>query len=175
VGAPDTPATAAAPGDEFTVCHCVSLCVTVCPTVSLYQVRGADEDNLALTRVVQRDLWVHQFPKDLLRPQSTGFFWWVWKSHMGHGLGAELHIMSVALSIALATNRILVPVVGSSSAPTTPGAEVRGRTGGGRSECKVPVSSPVLSLLRKLCWRLRQCRGGASSLAVVCFARNHLP
>lgn len=86
-------------------------CTNVAP-VYLPQVRGADEDNLPLTRVVQRDIWAHQFPKDCSDPKHR-FLLVGWKSHMGHGLGAQLHIMSVALSIALSTNRILVPATGS--------------------------------------------------------------
>lgn len=41
--------------------HCVLL-------LSLYQVVGGNEDNLILTRRVQRDLWVHQHPRDCSAP-----------------------------------------------------------------------------------------------------------
>ncbi|CAI7861250.1 unnamed protein product, partial [Closterium sp. NIES-53] len=69
-------------------------------------VRGSDEANLPLTRVVQRDIWRHQFPpgdctdKRLLIAK--------WPKPGGHGAGSQVHVMSAMLSLAMLNNRVLV-------------------------------------------------------------------
>ncbi|CAI7853480.1 unnamed protein product [Closterium sp. NIES-54] len=85
-------------------------------------IRGADEDNLALTRIAQTDLWLHQFPPSCSpsSPSSSSaapvrFLLVEWKHPRGHGLGSQLHIMSAALSLAFFHGRVLVPAPGSFS------------------------------------------------------------
>ncbi|CAI6003661.1 unnamed protein product [Closterium sp. NIES-64] len=69
-------------------------------------IRGPDEANLPLTRVVQRDIWRHQFPpgdctdKRLLIAK--------WPKPGGHGAGSQVHVMSAMLSLAMLNNRVLV-------------------------------------------------------------------
>ncbi|CAI6000564.1 unnamed protein product [Closterium sp. NIES-64] len=85
-------------------------------------IRGADEDNLALTHIAQTDLWLHQFPPSCSpsSPSSSSaapvrFLLVEWKHPRGHGLGSQLHIMSAALSLAFFHGRVLVPAPGSFS------------------------------------------------------------
>ncbi|CAI7830925.1 unnamed protein product [Closterium sp. NIES-53] len=80
-------------------------------------VRGADADNLPLTRVVQRDLWEYQmFPgtcdgrRLLVVPWSLGRL---------HGVGSQVHVMSAFLSMAMVHNRTLVPLPASYDRATT--------------------------------------------------------
>lgn len=54
------------------------------------QVQGADEDNLAMTRRVQRDLWLHQHPKDDCRSPAHTFLIAKWVDG-DVGLGAQLN------------------------------------------------------------------------------------
>ncbi|GJP51722.1 hypothetical protein CLOM_g10870 [Closterium sp. NIES-68] len=69
-------------------------------------IRGPDAANLPLTRVVQRDIWRHQFPlgdctdKRLLIAK--------WPTPGGHGAGSQVHVMSAMLSLAMLNNRVLV-------------------------------------------------------------------
>ncbi|CAI7779469.1 unnamed protein product [Closterium sp. NIES-53] len=75
-------------------------------TKQFVPVRGSDEANLPLTRVVQRDIWRHQFPpgdctdKRLLIAK--------WPKPGGHGAGSQVHVMSAMLSLAMLNNRVLV-------------------------------------------------------------------
>ncbi|CAI5997212.1 unnamed protein product [Closterium sp. NIES-64] len=73
-------------------------------------VRGADSDNLALTRVVQRDVWEWQFPPSCV---SRRLLVVPWPEDQWHGMGSQVHIMAVLLSVALSSNRILVPLPAS--------------------------------------------------------------
>ncbi|CAI7795355.1 unnamed protein product, partial [Closterium sp. NIES-54] len=74
------------------------------------QVRGADSDNLALTRVVQRDVWEWQFPPSCVNRRLLVV---PWPEDQWHGMGSQVHIMAVLLSVALSSNRILVPLPAS--------------------------------------------------------------
>lgn len=73
--------------------------------------RGADSENLPKTRAAQRDLWLWQFPRGLCAAQRL--FVAAWPPVENFGIGAQLHIMSAALSLALESNRTLVPLPGS--------------------------------------------------------------
>ncbi|GJP47124.1 hypothetical protein CLOM_g6356 [Closterium sp. NIES-68] len=73
-------------------------------------VRGADSDNLALTRAVQRDLWEWQFPPSCANRRLLVV---PWPEDRSHGMGSQVHIMAVLLSVALSSNRILVPLPAS--------------------------------------------------------------
>eukprot|EP00897_Mesotaenium_endlicherianum_P002655 jgi/Mesen1/2417/ME000157S01555 len=75
-------------------------------------VRGGDADNLAMTRVVQADVWAHQFPANCTA-EGTRFVLAEWLPTTGHGLGSQLHVMTAALSLAMAYGRILVPFPGT--------------------------------------------------------------
>ncbi|XP_024526633.1 uncharacterized protein LOC112345015 isoform X2 [Selaginella moellendorffii] len=70
-------------------------------------IKGGDEDNLPLTRAVQRDLWRHQHPKNCTDP-SVKFLVTNWLNSRGLGLGAELVAMAGILAIALREKRVLV-------------------------------------------------------------------
>ncbi|GJP47107.1 hypothetical protein CLOM_g6342 [Closterium sp. NIES-68] len=71
-------------------------------------VRGTDAANLAMTRVVQRDIWANQFPGG---PSCAGRRLLVvsWAPDHKHGVGSQVHVMSSFLSIAMRYNRTLVP------------------------------------------------------------------
>ena len=75
--------------------------------MSSMQVEGADEDNLAMTRRVQRDLWLHQHPKDECRGPSHKFLIAKWVDG-DVGLGAQLNWVAGALAMAVKENRILL-------------------------------------------------------------------
>ncbi|CAI5984002.1 unnamed protein product [Closterium sp. NIES-64] len=72
------------------------------------QVQGSDADNLPFTRVVQAALWLHQFPRDC-EHGAHRFLLYQWPGEGDHGLGSDVHLLSVAMGVALATGRILVP------------------------------------------------------------------
>ncbi|CAI7818859.1 unnamed protein product [Closterium sp. NIES-54] len=59
-------------------------------------VEGADTDNYPLTRLVQRDLWRHQF---LLAPVGGS---------VRHGLGTQMTLLAGALALAVRSGRVLV-------------------------------------------------------------------
>lgn len=70
-------------------------------------VLGSDEDNFPLTRLVQRDLWIHQHPENCYDP-SMRFLFADWERIQGFGIGAQLAGMAGLLAIAINDNRILV-------------------------------------------------------------------
>lgn len=70
-------------------------------------VEGADADNFPMTRHVQRDLWLHQHPRNCSDPQLR-FLWAKWETNKGLGLGALITSIAGLLSIAIRENRILV-------------------------------------------------------------------
>ncbi|CAI5489872.1 unnamed protein product [Closterium sp. Naga37s-1] len=95
-------------------------------------VRGADAANLGSTRVVQRDLWAHQFPPGPCEGRRLLLVHWPHpdvpstdahgsnsESGVGRiGLGAsevaeQLVAMAGALSVAVSSQRVLVPMPGS--------------------------------------------------------------
>eukprot|EP00897_Mesotaenium_endlicherianum_P002108 jgi/Mesen1/1925/ME000146S01013 len=65
-----------------------------------------------MTRVVQADIWAHQFPADCTA-EGTKFLLADWLPMERHGLGSQLHIMTSLLSLAMAHGRILIPGPGS--------------------------------------------------------------
>ncbi|CAI7916523.1 unnamed protein product [Closterium sp. NIES-54] len=54
------------------------------------QVRGADSDNLALTRVVQRDVWEWQFPPSCVNRRLLVV---PWPEDQWHGMGSQVHML----------------------------------------------------------------------------------
>ena len=64
-----------------------------------------------MTRVVQRDLWAHQFPPDDCSSARLAIF--TWPPRAWNGLGSQLHILSSALDLALQHKRVLVPLFGT--------------------------------------------------------------
>ncbi|XP_020112815.1 uncharacterized protein LOC109727219 isoform X2 [Ananas comosus] len=68
---------------------------------------GSDEDNYPLTRLVQRDLWIHQHPKYCSDPNQQ-FLVADWEKLSGFGMGAQFAGMSGLLAIAIKEKRILV-------------------------------------------------------------------
>ncbi|KAG0593404.1 hypothetical protein KC19_1G327300, partial [Ceratodon purpureus] len=71
-------------------------------------IEGADEDNLPMTRRVQRDLWIHQHPKDNCKSHTTRFFLVDWRQEENFGIGAQLNFMIGAFSLAVQDNRIFI-------------------------------------------------------------------
>lgn len=70
---------------------------------------GSDSDNLILTRRVQRDIWLHQHPRNCSHP-SVRFLVADVHSPRGawFGVGAELNMMAGILSRAIKEGRVLV-------------------------------------------------------------------
>eukprot|EP00897_Mesotaenium_endlicherianum_P007329 jgi/Mesen1/6624/ME000034S06076 len=75
-------------------------------------IRGADRDNLAMTRVAQADIWAHQFPASC-RANGTKFLLVDWLPVDGFGVGSQLHVMTSFLSLAMEHGRIFVPRPGT--------------------------------------------------------------
>lgn len=71
------------------------------------QVEGGDEDNMPMTRRVQRDIWLHQHPRNCSH-ESVRFLLTDWVSSRRFGLGAQLVHAGGLLSIAMRDNRVLV-------------------------------------------------------------------
>lgn len=70
-------------------------------------VEGGDEDNLPMTRRVQRDLWLHQHPRNCHEPQLK-FLLTDWERNPGFGIGAQIAGMAGMLALAVNEKRILV-------------------------------------------------------------------
>lgn len=70
-------------------------------------VEGGDEDNLPMTRRVQRDLWLHQHPRNCHEPQLR-FLLTDWERNPGFGIGAQIAGMAGMLALAVNEKRILV-------------------------------------------------------------------
>eukprot|EP00850_Spirogloea_muscicola_P004963 SM000022S07177 [mRNA] locus=s22:287365:290115:- [translate_table: standard] len=68
---------------------------------------GGDDDNLLLTRQVQRDLWVQQHPVDCFAP-SVRMALLAWPSADGHGIGSQIHMISGVMSAVVKSGRVLV-------------------------------------------------------------------
>ncbi|CAI5531711.1 unnamed protein product [Closterium sp. Naga37s-1] len=70
-------------------------------------VEGADADNYPLTRVVQRDLWRLQFPRNCSHPAVRFLLAPVGGSGR-HGLGTQMTLLAGALALAVRSGRVLV-------------------------------------------------------------------
>ncbi|KAJ7565116.1 hypothetical protein O6H91_02G048500 [Diphasiastrum complanatum] len=70
-------------------------------------VEGAVEDNLPMTRRVQRDIWLHQHPQNCSDPRIK-FLFTKWDQRPNLGLGALIISMSGILANALEDKRVLV-------------------------------------------------------------------
>ncbi|KAJ3691506.1 hypothetical protein LUZ61_020670 [Rhynchospora tenuis] len=70
-------------------------------------IEGSDEDNYPLTRIVQRDIWIHQHPPNCKDP-TMRFLVADWERLPGFGIGAQLAGMTGLLAIAIKENRVLV-------------------------------------------------------------------
>lgn len=70
-------------------------------------IEGGDEDNLPMTRRVQRDLWLHQHPRNCREPQLR-FLLTDWERNPGFGIGAQIAGMAGMLALAVNEKRILV-------------------------------------------------------------------
>jgi hypothetical protein len=71
------------------------------------QVEGSDNDNYPLTRMVQRDIWLHQHPPNCKDP-NVRFLVADWEMLAGFGIGAQLAGMTGLLAIAINEKRVLV-------------------------------------------------------------------
>ncbi|EOA16419.1 hypothetical protein CARUB_v10004573mg [Capsella rubella] len=70
-------------------------------------INGGDEENYPLTRIVQRDIWIHQHPLDCGN-KSVKFLVADWETLAGFGIGAQIAGMTGLLAIAINENRVLV-------------------------------------------------------------------
>ncbi|CAI7909714.1 unnamed protein product, partial [Closterium sp. NIES-53] len=77
------------------------------PTPHPPWVRGTDAANLAMTRVVQRDIWMNQFPGGSCADRRLLVV--SWPPDFQHGVGSQVHVMTSFLGIAMRHNRTLVP------------------------------------------------------------------
>ncbi|XP_024526544.1 uncharacterized protein LOC9652159 [Selaginella moellendorffii] len=68
---------------------------------------GGEEDNLPYTRRVQRDLWLHQHPKNC-RDSSLKFLYVDFANISTWGTGAQLNAISGMVAVAMNENRVLV-------------------------------------------------------------------
>ncbi|CAI5458422.1 unnamed protein product [Closterium sp. Yama58-4] len=76
-----------------------------------WAVRGPDAALLTATRLVQTDIWLHQFPRHNCRGRRLLLVPWLLMR--GHGVGSQLHVLGAVLSIAIMFNRTLVLMPGS--------------------------------------------------------------
>jgi hypothetical protein len=73
------------------------------------QVVGSDEDNMVLTRRVQRDLWMHQHPRDCTDPSLRFFYLKFFNAEEYHyGTGAQIQAAEGVFGMAIADGRIVV-------------------------------------------------------------------
>ncbi|CAN0892717.1 hypothetical protein LINGRAHAP2_LOCUS17721 [Linum grandiflorum] len=71
-------------------------------------ITGSDEDNYPLTRQVQRDIWMHQHPKNCKDDPNVKFLVADWERLPGFGIGAQFAGMCGLLAIAMNEKRVLV-------------------------------------------------------------------
>lgn len=71
------------------------------------QVEGSDEDNLPMTRRVQRDIWLLQHPRNCSH-ESVRFLIADWPVSARFGLGAQLVYVGGLLAISMREKRVLV-------------------------------------------------------------------
>ncbi|CAI7773181.1 unnamed protein product [Closterium sp. NIES-54] len=73
-------------------------------------VSGADEDNLPMTRRAQRDVWVHQHPRDCSHPSVKFLVVDVLRRVRGSflGVGAQVNWLAGVLGTAVVEGRVLV-------------------------------------------------------------------
>ncbi|GAQ81562.1 hypothetical protein KFL_000840050 [Klebsormidium nitens] len=70
---------------------------------------GADEDNMVLTRRVQRDLWMHQHPRDCNDPNLRFFYLKFFDAEEYHyGTGAQIQAAEGVFGKMIAEGRIVV-------------------------------------------------------------------
>lgn len=72
-------------------------------------VRGANTDNLAMTRYMQAYLWNHQNPSNC-RDSNKKFVLVHWSPKASQGMGSSFHVMAQVFAHALETDRVLVPM-----------------------------------------------------------------
>ncbi|CAI5483933.1 unnamed protein product, partial [Closterium sp. Yama58-4] len=91
-------------------------------------VRGADSNNLAMTRQSQRDIWLHQ----MLPPracQGRRLLLVPWSTGMYHGVGSQVHLMGAFLGLAMLYNRTLIPLANSFDRANHPHCQATGQQG----------------------------------------------
>ncbi|KAF3341157.1 hypothetical protein FCM35_KLT10001 [Carex littledalei] len=70
-------------------------------------IEGSYKDNYPLTRMVQRDIWLHQHPPNC-KDRNMRFLVADWERLPGLGIGAQLAGMTGLLAIAIKERRVLV-------------------------------------------------------------------
>lgn len=77
------------------------------PVPTPFWVRGADADNVPLTRHVQQDLWLRQHPPDC-NASDVRFLVVEWADTSTHGFGSQLHLLTGGFALAVMTSRVFV-------------------------------------------------------------------
>jgi hypothetical protein len=85
----------------------MNVCLVYSTSECCLQIVGADEDNMLLTRRMQRDLWVHQHPKDCNDP-NLKFVYLDFQNDHNIGLGAQIHAIEGVMGDAIAEGKIVV-------------------------------------------------------------------
>eukprot|EP00897_Mesotaenium_endlicherianum_P002158 jgi/Mesen1/1970/ME000147S01060 len=116
-------------------------------------VRGADEDNLAMTRQAQADIWAHQFPVDCNK-EGLKFVVATWGGAMGHGIGSGLHMASYSFSSAIHHGRIFVLYPGSFERANHDGCQGEYR---GNAKCYFAPVTPAACVERAMAlWKSQE-------------------
>ncbi|CAI5946969.1 unnamed protein product [Closterium sp. NIES-65] len=121
-------------------------------------IRGPDEANLPLTRVVQRDIWRSQFPPGDCTDRRLLVAHWA--KSTSHGVGSQIHYMSALLSVAMRHNRTLVAQPDSFDRARTPSCEAAGHNSQwecfffppASSACRHVIQQALMQNLEKIPW-----------------------
>ncbi|CAI5530829.1 unnamed protein product [Closterium sp. Naga37s-1] len=133
---------------------CPAHSIVVGPPPLPVQVFGPDDSSLALTRTVQRDMWLSQFPPGSCDGKRLLIVPWVLPASGDAGLGAggggggvetgesgseglggleglglQVHVMGALLGLAVETGRVLVPLSGSFSYANNSACKAMGQHG----------------------------------------------
>ncbi|GJP32609.1 hypothetical protein CLOM_g17221 [Closterium sp. NIES-68] len=143
-------------------------------------VRGADVDNLPLTRVAQRDIWESQRigagcdGRRLLVAR-----WW---PGVRHGLGSQVHLAGAYLSIAMAHNRTFVPWPGQFDRALDQSCQGLGQRGDwecfyfpiASADCTHRVQQALASRAMPACASRGFSAAAASEATIVCVEQQQL-
>ncbi|CAI5523816.1 unnamed protein product [Closterium sp. Naga37s-1] len=116
-------------------------------------IRGSDEANLPLTRVVQRDIWRNQFPPGDCTDRRLLVAHWA--KSTSHGVGSQIHYMSALLSVAMRHNRTLVAQPDGFDRARTPSCEANGSASSSpprSSACRHVIQHALMQNLENIPW-----------------------
>ncbi|CAI7779471.1 unnamed protein product [Closterium sp. NIES-53] len=121
-------------------------------------IRGPDEANLPLTRVVQRDIWRSQFPPGDCTDRRLLVAHWA--KSTSHGVGSQIHYLTALLSVAMRHNRTLVAQPDAFDRARTPSCEAAGHNSQwecffyppASSACRHVIQQALMQNLEKIPW-----------------------